>query len=71
MMLLPPETPVTTPVPEITVATDAVPLVQLPDGSGSDKVMVEFWQTMGVPTIGDGSGFTVTTTVATQPVANV
>jgi len=57
---VPAVTPVTTPVAGTTVAL-ALPLLQVPPGTLSDKVIVEPIHTANVaPVIAAGAGFTVT-----------
>ena len=60
-------TPVTSPDPS-TVATDGDPLVQLPIDVVSPNEIDPPGQTFVPPVIDPGSAFTVTTTVAAQPV---
>ena len=57
-------TPVTTPVPAPTVATEVVLLDQLPPVVTSVKVVVVLVVTVNVPAIGAGKRLTVTTLVA-------
>ena len=64
------DTPVTTPDPEPTVATEGVPLVQLPPPP-SASVVVAPAQTVAVPDIATGTGFTVTMAVTEQPLVDV
>jgi hypothetical protein len=64
MLDVPPATPVTTPVVDTTVAIVVVPLVQVPPLVASVNVVVSPWQTLVVPLMAVGSGFTVTTKVA-------
>ena len=70
MVEVPPETPVTTPLPETTVATDEVLLVQVPPPASLNAV-VKPAHTVAVPEIADGNGLTVSTLVIWQPVPNV
>ena len=67
----PPPTPVTTPVVEPTVASAGLPLLQVPPPVASLKVVVvgiEPPQTIKVPVIAAGLGFTVAIIVETaQP----
>ena len=58
--------PVTTPLADPTIAIDGSPLLQLPDGVGSLKVVVRPEQTSVMPVIADGNGFTVATVVMWQ-----
>ena len=59
MVVLPEETPVTTPVPDPTVATEEVELVQVPPAEGSVSVTVpSVAQILVVPTIAPGKGRT-------------
>jgi len=60
MSAVPAETPVTTPVPETTVATPVAPLLQVP-AMALVSVVVAPTQTVRVPLIVPGNGFTVTT----------
>ena len=53
------------------VAMVVVPLVHVPPPVASLKVVARPAQTLAVPVIDDGKGFTVTTFEATQPVARV
>ncbi len=71
MLTTPAATPVTTPVPEPTVAIDVLPLLHVPPPVASERVVVLPTQTVGVPVIADGNAETVTTSVAKQPVDNV
>ena len=63
--------PVTTPVPDPTVATAVLPLVHVPPPDASLKAIVDPTQTDGEPVMANGKGFTVTTTEAEQPVLRV
>ena len=67
---MPDNTPVTTPVPETTVATVVVPLDQVPPVVPSVKVIVEPAQNADDADIVAGKAFTVTIVVAEQPVLN-
>ena len=69
MVVVPADTPVTTPVPE-TVATMVVLLFQVPPPP-SLNVVVKPTHTDIVPDIADGSGFTVTIAEALHPVLKV
>ena len=51
--------------------TEVLLLLQVPDGVTSLRLVVEPWQTLSIPNIDPGSGFTVTTAVAVHPVGNV
>lgn len=64
---MPAVTPVTVPVLLI-VATDVVPLVQVPVVDVVDSLMVAPEQTDAGPVITPGSGFTVTVINTPQPV---
>jgi len=64
---VPAATPVTTPVPETTVATDDVLLVQAPPPA-SLSADVAPMQADNVPVIADGNGLTVTGAVIKHPV---
>lgn len=63
---VPGATPVTTPVPETTVATEDVPLDHVPPGVASLRVVDAPTQTVAVPVIG-ALALTVTGFVAIQP----
>lgn len=63
-------TPVTMPDDVPTVAFAGLALDQLPPVGDPVRVVVAPWHTLGVPDI-VGFGFTVTTTVAAQPVPSV
>ena len=67
---MPDNTPVTTPVPETTVATVVVPLDQVPPVVPSVKVIVEPAQNAEDAEIVAGNAFTVTIVVVEQPVPN-
>lgn len=66
--MVPPDTPVTTPVAGLTVAIIVLALLQVPPGVGSLKVVVNPAQTTGMPVIGRGVGLTVTVVIALQTV---
>ena len=72
-MAVPAETPcpVTMPVEEPTIATAVLLLTHVPPEETSDKGIVVPEQTTFGPVIADGSGFTVMTAVAMQPVDRV
>ena len=57
---VPPDTPVTTPVPATTVATAGVALLHVPPAVASASVVVEAWHTVVVPVMTAGNGLTVT-----------
>ena len=59
------------PVPAPTVATDGALLLHPPPGVASDNGSVTPAQTVGLPDIAAGSGFTVITIVAVQPAGSV
>ena len=65
--------PVTTPVTELIPAIVALLVLHVPGPPGEAllSVMVEPTHTTGVPSIGSGSGFTVTLFALVQPVASV
>ena len=65
------ETPVTQPVEPTTVATPVLLLDQVPPAVASDRQFVRPLQTLGVPRMLVGNGFTVTMVVILQPVASV
>ena len=53
------------------VATLVLPLDQVPPPVASLRVVVKPLQTVAIPVMDEGNGFTVTTFVAIQPVARV
>jgi hypothetical protein len=61
---VPEDTPVTTPVPATTVATAGVALLQVPPAVASLSVVVDPAQTLVVPVIAAGNGFTTTVVAA-------
>ena len=65
---MPAVTPVTTPVAAPTLAMVVLLLVQLPPVVALESVMLLPTQTEVAPVISAGSGKTVTTLLATQPV---
>lgn len=67
----PAATPVTIPVPEPTVASEALLLLHVLLPEPFVKVVVNPTHTFGVPPITAGKGFTVAVTVVKQPVGNV
>ena len=71
IVVVPANTPLTTPVPPPTVATKVLLLVHAPNPVASDKEVVKPAQTFVVPVIAAGNGFTVTNAVMTQPVGRV
>lgn len=60
-----------TPVPATMVAMPVLPLSHVPPGVASVSVVVSPGHTLSVPLMAAGKGFTVTTVVVMQPVANV
>ena len=69
MMVATPEpVPVTRPVPAPTVATEVLLLLHVPPVVVSVSRVVKDIQRVEEPVIDDGNGFTVTTSVALQPV---
>jgi len=64
IVAVPPETPVTTPVPEATVAMPVLVVVHVPGPLASLSVVVNDGQTSVVPVMLEGSATTVTTAVA-------
>ena len=68
MVVLPVLTPVTTPPPEVTVATAGVLELQVPPVEASDNVVVRPIHTFMVPVIAAGNGLTVITSMLEQPV---
>jgi len=67
---VPEDTPVTTPLLLITVATDVLPLAQVPPVVRSPSVIVEATHTGVEPVIATGVILTVTMAVTEQPVPN-
>ena len=65
---LPPDTPVTAPVDELTVATDVVPLVHVPDGIASANVDVVPITIVVVPVMAAGVDVLTETVVVTNVV---
>src|SRR5665647_2384158 len=68
---VPPDTPVTTPVPATTVATAGVALLHVPPAVASANVVVKPTHTFVVPVITAGKGLTVTVVVTKHPVGKV
>ena len=66
-MAIPAATPVTTPVVAPTVAVDVAPLLQVPPGVISPKVVVAPTHMLVVPVIAAGDGLTVMGRVTVQP----
>ena len=64
MAAVPPETPVTTPVDDATVATAVLLLLQVPVPVGSLRVKLDPGQTGTEPVMAAGLGFTETVLVA-------
>ena len=71
MIAVPADIPVTTPLIASTIAIDGALLLQPPPGVASDNGSVTPAQTVGLPDIAAGSGFTVITIVAVQPAGSV
>jgi len=71
MTEVPPDTPVTTPVPATTVAIAGVALLHVPPAVASANVLVKPMHTVVVPVITAGNGLTVTVAVLKQPVGKV
>ncbi len=67
-MVVPVATPTAAPLDGSIVATEGVPLTQLPDAVGSVKVNVAPRHRLLTPTIAAGNGFTVTIAVVKHPV---
>jgi hypothetical protein len=67
MVVVPPNTPVTIPVPVPTVATVVVLLVHLPPVVPSLRVLVCPAHMLVIPVIGNGLAFTVITELVIQP----
>ncbi len=63
--------PVTTPVPEPTVAAEVLLLLHTPLAEASVSVIVDPTQTSIAPKIAAGDGYTVTVIVVKQVVGNV
>ena len=70
MTEVPIATPVTTPVPEI-LALAGTELIQAPPADALLRAVVPPVHTFSIPVMAPGVGFTVTTTVAVQPVGSV
>ena len=70
MDVVPAPTPVTTPVDETMVATELVPLVQVPPGLASVRVIALPWHTLASPVI-VGNKYTLMVAVALHPAAVV
>jgi hypothetical protein len=68
---VPTETPVATPVDEPMVATDVLPLLQVPPLVASVKVVVAPTHTESAPDIAAGIALTVNALVAAQPVDGI
>ena len=68
MVVVPPDTPVITPVVELIKAMPDAALDQVPPDVTSVSVEELPWQSVRVPEIGDGAGLTVTTVEVLQPV---
>ena len=68
---MPEDTPVTKPVEASIIAILVLLLVHAPPPEASLKVVVNPAHTVAIPVIEDGNVFTVTTTVAIQPVARL
>jgi hypothetical protein len=69
--VIPVETEVTIPLPKPTVATEGVPLVQLPPAVAFESAVVSPRQISKSPVIGGGAGLTVTMMKVVQPPVNV
>ena len=68
---MPAANPVTTPVPDPTVAVNGVPLVHIPPGVASLSVIVCVAHTVFGPDTGTGVGFTVMSLGCIQPAPTV
>ena len=66
----PTDRPVAVPVLDPIVATPVAPDVHVPPPAQLSVVLAP-WQILMLPVTAPGNGFTVTTVVALQPVANV
>ena len=71
IVAVPPDTPVTIPLPKPTVATVVLPLVHVPVVTASLSAMVNPVHTVESPVIAAGRRLTVTVFNAVQPVASV
>ena len=71
MVVVPANTPVTTPVPATTVAIVVPPLLQVPPVVASLRVVVAPLQTWVVPEMVTGNGLTVTVSEDEHPVGKV
>ena len=71
MVAVPAATPVTTPVPEFTVATALLSLVHTPPLTALVSAVVVPGQARKLPPITDGNGNVVKVVVRKQPVASV
>ena len=71
MIVVPAAIPVAIPVPGPIVATNGLPLPQVPPGVASANVVVKPTHTDSVPVMAAGNGFTVTMAVLIQPVGKV
>ena len=67
---MPPETPVTAPLPDPTVAMATLLLVHEPPRVASVRLVVAPAQTVAAPEMAEGVGFTVMIVVVLQPVGN-
>ena len=67
---MPGDTPVTTPVPDTTVATEGLLLLHVPPLVPSVKVVVAGVQIFEAPLIDAGAAFTVTVAEVVQPEPN-
>ena len=70
MVAVPPDTPVTIPVPKLMAATAVLLLLHVPPPA-SLKAVVDPAQRIAVPVIADGVRLTVTTVVVRQPVPSL
>jgi hypothetical protein len=68
MVTIPGVTPDTIPEAEPTLPMTSFPLLHVPPVVALNKVVVSPWQTLAMPVMFAGSGFTVTILVAIQPV---
>ena len=71
IVVVPADTPVTTPVVSITEAMPGRLLLQVPPVVASAKVVVELTHTLSIPVIAKGNGSTVISWVTKHPVFNV
>ena len=71
MLAVPTDIPVTTPVAEPAVKMDVFPLLQVPPGTWSLRIVAAPRQMVVFPEIVEGNGVTVILLLVVQPVGNV